>query len=289
MRKAVAFERLVSKGFGVELECGHVILLRTRLKYHPIMRCTSCPRQWTETLTGCAKCGSSERTHVGNGLCFLCARPGGDYSDFSQNRRFKVNDRFFDGWNELSAYVYGVLFADGWVSRRRSSRVAIAVSDKDEAWLLQIKAALECESPLSRHEIRDQWSPRTAVKFGFNSRRIHRRLRELGIKERPPVLPDAVAHHFVRGFFDGDGSIYPSGYGTMNSNFVGPEWMLDWLVGVLSSAGIPRVKAHRKTNSDKVMSIRYAAASTELLGRFMYRGATLWLPRKRDRFMKGAQ
>jgi len=194
------------------------------------MVCSACSPRWSRHHDRCVDCGTTSRKHNSGGRCWQCVfkitDPPGDYSDFSQNRQYHVNDFLFDDWTEVSSYVYGVLFADGCVSKDdgRRFRIDIALSASDESWLILLAKAIGFSGNIRRWPIKDNYRPREAVGIVFSSKRIHRRLREVGIKIQPPQMPDEMIPHFIRGFFDGDGSIYLNGQSrSYHTNFGYPE------------------------------------------------------------------
>jgi hypothetical protein len=193
-----------------------------------------------------------------------------------------MNDKVFDAWDERSAYLFGVLWADGHLLKRGCG-VKFWINATDIDWLRIVHKAFSATSPIRMSDIRDRWAARRAAGFQFSSRRVRRRLAEIGFRKTTPDIPDVVMNHFVRGFFDGDGSVYKANGRYIHASFVGPVWFLQWLkdvlvalTGVSSEAGI-----HAKTNSHAVSSVRFAHGDTIKLGRFMYKDATLWLNRKR--------
>lgn len=202
----------------------------------------------------------------------------------SGNRLVAANDTIFDSWTPLSAYLYGVLYSDGHVTRPPHHGVKIYLGEKDMEWLLFLRS---CFCPFARVHcvpIRDQWRPRNAIGFNFSSRQVVSQLRSFGIKERPPEMPDDMIRHFVRGIFDGDGcAYYDSQSGAVRLSIVGDPLLMHWVVeqarrlaGVTKKAG-----PYKVSNSSKVLMLRWTGSSVPVVRDWLYSGVRVCLERKR--------
>lgn len=132
--------------------------------------------------------------------------------------KYDFNIHFFDTINtEAKAYFLGLLYADGSVYLK-TRQVTIELNARDVDILEKMKVAFSANHPLS------EWYRTTKV-TGIRNRYLTlrmsnahfiKRCEELGLVERksliltPPPngeIPDHLIHHFIRGYFDGDGSI----------------------------------------------------------------------------------
>lgn len=212
------------------------------------------------------------------------------YKDYNPNRRYYVNDYLFDSWTPTSAYLYGVLFADGHVSSSKErNRVQISLSIKDQEWLTELMSYFEFDGPLKTGSINDKYKPRQYVTFGFSSKRIKKRLLELGIKNDVPKLDKELFRHFARGFFDGDGSVYHSS-GTpsdkLRVNFANKKAVLETVRDLFHEYinTSSTVKASQKSNSPSCYSICYADKDSRKIYDYFYKNTTMYLLRKKSRF-----
>lgn len=115
----------------------------------------------------------------------------------------RVRADFFDLWTAESAYVLGFIYADGslWLDK-------VSLYQNEESYLELLRGLMGVKNEIRSH------GKRCHV-LSFNCCHLADRLRKIGIRPRksfghmvfPESLPDDLYHHFVRGFFDGDGSV----------------------------------------------------------------------------------
>lgn len=126
-------------------------------------------------------------------------------------RKYTVNEDFFKTWTPDMAYTLGFIAADGSVQESTKNKgPVLRIASKDKEHLETIRNLLG-----STHLIREEsnkngsWSV-----LAIYSKEIVDDLVSLGIYPnksltfRIPNIPDEYMRHFVRGYFDGDGSIY---------------------------------------------------------------------------------
>jgi hypothetical protein len=134
-----------------------------------------------------------------------------------------INHNFFKSWSPPMAYTLGFIFADGAIfDARDSSRTCyVLLSNNDKYLLEQIKKAMS-----SSHSIYTR-KPRT-IKFNsgkyykckesyvirIGSKNIFTDLCNMGLSPRKsltiklPEIPTPFFSFFLRGYFDGDGSVH---------------------------------------------------------------------------------
>lgn len=106
--------------------------------------------------------------------------------------------------NEIEAYILGWWFSDGWVS---DYQAGLKTHKNDENILIKIKNYI-CK------DIKLQYSKNTCG-FVISSTEVIENLINLGclknktyLKLNIPKMDDSLIRHFIRGYFDGDGTIY---------------------------------------------------------------------------------
>jgi len=126
-------------------------------------------------------------------------------------RKYKLNEHFFDELNEKSAYWLGFLYADGYVRMKdgKSGELKLKLKDTDVGHISKLLNDLECDNPIKCGV--DKKSKFCSVTIYSNL--MVNRLFDLGCvnnktqKIRLPKLGEVLMPHFIRGYFDGDGSI----------------------------------------------------------------------------------
>lgn len=120
------------------------------------------------------------------------------------------------------AYVLGFWFADGHMRHERSYRIGF--SSLDGAHLESIRKILKSSSPLFHSKRFGE--PERAYTLLIHSKRLFHRLLTLGgiqsksITIKFPLVPDQFMADFIRGYFDGDGSVHYISYRASKNNKV---------------------------------------------------------------------
>jgi intein/homing endonuclease len=131
------------------------------------------------------------------------------------NRKYTVNESFFEQIDtEEKAYVLGFIMADGYNNvKKRYINIRLAVTD--EPHLIKIAKCLESNKPI-RRVISSAYKSDTyeSCQFSIDSVVLSKQLERLGVdgnKSRnldfPLHLNPSLYSHFIRGYFDGDGSV----------------------------------------------------------------------------------
>lgn len=149
--------------------------------------------------------------------------------------RKKINHDFFKTWSQSMAYVVGLWFADGNMSKTDSNKYFFNLSLKqDDGYLLE--SILEKMG--SNHSLREEHG---SLRIQISSKTIHTDLLKLGGKPQKslynefPMVPEDFLSAFIRGYFDGDGSISKSKH---IIKILGTKEFLTILNYVLLSKGI---------------------------------------------------
>lgn len=123
----------------------------------------------------------------------------------NEYRKYTLNENYFNKTlTEEQAYWLGFIMADGCISRGRS--LMIRINERDLTHLKKIQKTLSSNSKI-RYE-RDK-----IVNFTVHSRTLCTDLAQYGIVDNKtfttkiPDIPKYLIRHFIRGLFDGDGSL----------------------------------------------------------------------------------
>lgn len=127
----------------------------------------------------------------------------------SSPHKYTMNFDYFDEIKENQAYILGLFAADGWI-RERDNLLEISLQQSDEQILEDIRIELSLSRQL-RHFTDSK--NRKMVSLTFSSEKIKQIFEIYGNVPRKtfkllhlPPLTDDIMIHYIRGYFDGDGS-----------------------------------------------------------------------------------
>lgn len=124
-------------------------------------------------------------------------------------KRTRLNNNFFSTRNMKSAYWAGFIAADGCIHDNKN--VSIDLQYKDRSQIFKLKAALKHEG-----HVFERRSDKKFSRLAFKSEKIVIDLKRIyNISSRksltlksPNIKQENIIRAFIRGFMDGDGSIY---------------------------------------------------------------------------------
>ncbi len=115
--------------------------------------------------------------------------------------KYSCDTNFFENWSPEMAYVLGFIYADGYLCDQY-----FGIPQKEFSILNKIRNLLK-----SNHRIYK--TKKSQFVFRVYNRKIIEDLKKLGVHQRKsstikfPLVPQDYIFHFIRGYFDGDGSI----------------------------------------------------------------------------------
>lgn len=205
---------------------------------------------------------------------------------------YKFNYNFFETVNtEEKAYWLGFLAADGSVYKNKSGGYSIVISSKDLDHIDKYKKDLGC--------IKNTYVAKSGVgSFYVCSKKMFDDLGNYGIVPRktyhlkfPDKLDKALLKHYIRGYFDGDGSIYIStnkknGYIKPMICFVGAS--LEFLEKLRESLSInTRIYKDKAERRRGYYNLRvYNLEDIYRIMDWMYEDCKVFLNRKKEKWVK---
>lgn len=194
--------------------------------------------------------------------------------------KYSHDDYCFHENNELSYYWAGFLAADGCVKRNRI--ISLTLSSKDYDHLIKFKQFLKAEELIKKY--------RNSSYINIVSKEMAKDLERFNIFPRktktytfPVNIDEKLIHHFMRGYFDGDGCIsllrnkYP--YFSLRGTFDFLEKYQDEMMKNMD------IKKNKIVFSGGIHSLSYGGKNNcRQIFEFLYRDATIYLERKFERF-----
>lgn len=191
-------------------------------------------------------------------------------------KMYSLDKEFLDRWSPKMAYVLGFWFADGYMRHEKSYRIVF--TSKDYRLLLQIRNCLGSNHPIYQRK------DGTGDQLIVFSKQIYLKLLALGGKRcksktiRFPQVPHRYLPDFIRGYFDGDGSVFYTTYYVkkkprteLRSNFTSgsPKFLKDLQNAIANDLGTLKRKIC-SYNKGVSWKLGYGTENTLKLLKFMY-------------------
>lgn len=197
----------------------------------------------------------------------------------------QVNSRFFDEWNEKSAYWLGFIFADGHLTDY--NRLDICIKDKEH--IEKFKANINSEHSISVKTVKGN----SYYRISIQDSHLGNKLKELGVSSNKtygwiiPEVPIEYMNHFIRGLFDGDGNFNNRKYKPVCRLVAYDINLLENLIEIIKEQ-VPSVEEHiRIYNYDNripELNISSKQSVKDFLD-WLYDSATIYLDRKHEKYL----
>lgn len=204
-------------------------------------------------------------------------------------RKYEVNDNYFDTQKPNMAYILGFLAADGSVSKD-SNQIKIGLSAVDVDFLEMIKREMGIKNPILTYTTNNGFE---VSELRFTSQKIKQELATYNIVPRktysfefPQKLEKQYYKDFIRGYFDGDGSVSTAGPSAIRfqicSNRPG---VLKVIIDYFKECGIPPVSILKQPRGDNTLYyFQYSTIPTKDIFNILYYPECLCLPRKYKKY-----
>lgn len=204
--------------------------------------------------------------------------------EYTHYREYDMNQDFFEIIDtEEKAYWLGFLLADGCIKENR--QVLLRLAKKDKGHLEKIQKSISSQYP---YFYADQ---NNTVGISIGSKKMCRDLSNHGCVMNKtfliyyPDIPSELDRHFIRGYFDGDGSFSynpiskSSSFGICGKK----EFLLDIQLRMIDYVGLNKTKII-KTKS--IHALRYGGRKQVLrILNWLYNDSTIYLDRKYQRYV----
>lgn len=210
----------------------------------------------------------------------------------NQNRAKEVNHKYFNVQSANMAWILGFIAADGCIGKDRN-RIIINLSRTDREILEIIRKELNIENKIVDYENKDGF---LCSSLSWTSKEHKDELAKYNIvpektlKLKPPTLLDKkFIIDYIRGYFDGDGSISTAGKYAIRWQIGGAsKEILDFINDFLfEEYSIPKVSIQSQVYSNSLHNfyyIQYSNTSTRKIYDILYTPNSIYLPRKKEKF-----
>ncbi len=221
------------------------------------------------------------------------------------NQKYEINRKYFEKIDtEDKAYWLGFIYADGCITNG-ALQMALAKKDREH-----LQTLLDCMG--STHRIYTDKSqsgyecnhgPAHTYMIGIKIKELVDNLKQCGITERKSlttlfpndgIIPRDLIRHFIRGYFDGDGSMcYNVKRKSWAFSMVGTKEFLEKIKNEIDELlqGNMSFYPEKRCLGKNVFYIRVGGSGHKnnrlnLLFDFLYEGASVFLSRKKDKFVE---
>lgn len=205
------------------------------------------------------------------------------------------------------AYWLGFLSSDGFIQSKRkhsSYKVGISLAKQDENHLYKFRDFIHGDMPIKTYECKVGYRPGAIYsKILITGDKFAEDLIKHGVVEHkseillPPNIDTNLRRHYIRGYFDGDGSIWSQTNSRgvnkqYSASFIGTESVLKFIQSELMDAKVIKrlYPMNPRHEGDSVLQFKFGGNKT--FGRFMeyiYSNATVYLDRKFEKYKEFTQ
>ena len=214
-------------------------------------------------------------------------RSKGHSSGITRNRKHNFDLNFFETIDtEEKAYWLGFMYADGYVNY--NGLVSINLQEKDKDHLYKFKETLKAYSTELKYNSRSK-----SYNISLRSVKMSSDLIKLGCKQKKSLtllfpkesqVPKDLLHHFMRGYFDGDGCICVTEK-TNTFSLLGTFDFIDkYYDEVLLNTGDTKHSLYKKNNVYELAISK--PKSIDKIYEYLYKDASVFLERKKEKFLQ---
>lgn len=213
-----------------------------------------------------------------------------DGKKFKTFRKYHLNENYFNEINsEDKAYFLGLLYSDGC---NNGGGFYITLQDRDIEILEKFKERLEFSGDLKTIISKNgKW--KNYKSLNISSKKMADVLENIGcnknktIRGKFPTIPVELMNHFIRGIFDGDGSIWNS-RGQLGFSIVGNSNIIMEIAKVLNENCELSVKVRRPKRYKSDISVYSFQGNLQCarVFEYLYKNSSYYLERKFLKFKK---
>jgi len=208
------------------------------------------------------------------------------------NRRYNVNESYFDSIDtEERAYWLGFLYADGYIRERKSGNsLEMKLSVKDVEHLILFRECIGSNHLIKEGQNKVKYkggvSTSDMVHLAMYSTKLVNSAKSAGIHSRKtftignPNIDEVLIPHFIRGYFDGDGSFSfnPEKYINKTQIVTASIKFQEFIISVLKNNDI-KINLY----SDIKLQIQNKIDNKKFYN-YIYKNANIYLKRKKEKY-----
>lgn len=202
------------------------------------------------------------------------------------------NDIYKDGWDQTNAYIFGIIMSDGCLKYegRNKNRLAIRIGLNDYDMIktlhdyMCVGNKIYCQGKQYSIKYRNGHSIDFLVKNGLTERK--------SLTMKFPNLPYNILASFIRGYFDGDGSIVLTHtqyntYGQVSFASGSKDFLIGLQNALLDNFDIKSALYDDRRPNTHTMTLKITKRKEiDKLFDIMYKDANIYLEQKYQKFIE---
>lgn len=219
-------------------------------------------------------------------------------------KRYNLDENYFDNIDtEAKAYFLGLMISDG-SNNEEKHNIRINLQEEDKHILDSFLLELKTDNSLRYIDCSKYKNKKNQYRLDIYNKHISQKLCEYGCINNkefktyfPKQIPKNLYNHFIRGYFDGDGSIFNNKNvkklnhkSTYSFNITGNESLLINIQNILcSELKLNKTKIFSRY-PDKVISAKHFSYNGNIncikIRDWLYKDANYYLIRKFEKFQQ---
>ena len=216
-------------------------------------------------------------------------------------RKYSYDEQYFNRIDSADkAYWLGFIYADGYITRSKYNYIlGIAISVKDIKHLYNFRKCINSNHPIHQYTVANGYNKGSKYcRIQICNQILYQQMIKFGVFEnktsilKPPPIDKKLFKHFLRGYFDGDGSITKSNRANGRVEYaikiLGTNDLLMSIKDFIESNDIAKInRFYKRHPTDIVESIEFAGNYQVLkFCKIIYEDSTMHLERKFQRYIE---
>lgn len=213
------------------------------------------------------------------------------------SRKYKIDHNFFENIDtEHKAYWLGFIYADGYISSNNKNykRVGIALGIKDKEHLKKFVNITNSNYPINHYTNKSFGVETEYCRLLISSDKMFNDLLNKGVFLNKTLIlkfpnkeqvPKELLHHFLRGYFDGDGS-FAKNKKEYTIKVCGTKEFLEEFLNFIDKPNIKLLRRHKKRNNNNFQFSIGGRLNFIRITDILYKDATVFLERKYERYIE---
>jgi hypothetical protein len=213
--------------------------------------------------------------------------------------KYHINEKYFNFIDtEDKSYFLGLIFADGYLNEKRNY-MSLSLQECDIDILIKLKNLIKTDKPL-QYIKRKEPNVKNQVRLLITRKKIIEDLKKFGVHQNKSLtstpnklnsLNNNLIKHFLRGFYDGDGSItFYKTRNTFNStiNICCTKEFFDFFSDfIYNNLEIKCLLSKRHKNEKNMFDLRICGnRQVKKFLDFLYQDSNIYLKRKWEKYGK---